>query len=167
MGINFTPAMDEIKITEQPRCLRTRAIPHKAEHRNAKPFRDSLSDRQNFHVSLQRNIMICWEPLQDFVHVFFPRCRQTVSSHKCQKHRLQNMQIGEIKCRKFVSRKLIQVGKKWSNKQFEILNRTFIQQIVRNFTNPLVLTFLSFLLIYRFRTPRIGNGPKIQIRKHS
>ena len=77
------------------------------------------------------------------------------------------MQIREIKFSRFVSRKLIQVGKKWSNKQFEILNRSFIQQIVWNFTNPLVLTFLGFLLIYRFQTRGTGSDPKIQIRKHS
>ena len=88
-------------------------------------------------------------------------------SPKCQKHQLEKMQIREIKFSRFVSRKLIQVGKKWSNKQFEILNRSFIQQIVWNFTNPLVLTFLGFLLIYRFQTRGTGSGPKIQIRKHS
>ena len=77
------------------------------------------------------------------------------------------MQSREIKFRKFVARKLIQVGKKWSNKQFEILNRSFIQRIVWNFTNPLVLTFLGFLLIYRFWTRSTGNDPKMQIRKHS
>ena len=74
----------------------------------------------------------------------------------------------EIKFSKFVSRKLIQVVKKWLNKQFEMLNRTFIQHIGGNFTNPLVLTFLGFqLLIYRFQTRRTGARPKIQIRKHS
>ena len=98
---------------------------------------------------------------------FSPQGVDRQSSHKRQKHQLQNMQIREIKCRKFVSRKLIQVGKKWSNKQFEILNRTFIQQIVWNSTNPLVLTFLGFLLISRFRTRRTGSVPKLQIRKHS
>ena len=143
--------------------------------RNAKPLWDSISDCQNFVWAclgfFERNLMICWELLQDFIRVF-SRCigmkaegvdRQR--SHKCQKHQLQNMQSREIKFRKFVARKLIQVGKKWSNKQFEILNRSFIQRIVWNFTNPLVLTFQGFLLIYRFRST--GNDPKMQIRKHS
>ena len=138
--------------------------------RNAKPLRDSISDCQNFvwaRLRFSKKYHDLLGAVSGFRPSFLPKGVDRQSSHKRQKHQLQNMQIGEIKFRKFVSRKLIQVGKKWSNKQFEILNRTFIQQIVWNSTNPLVLTFLSSLLIYRFRTRRIGSGPKIQIRKHS
>ena len=106
--------------------------------------------------SFPGNTIICWKRV--FIQIS-SRCLK-----RCQKHRLQKYANEEIKFRKFVPGKLIQVGKKWSYKLFEILNRSFIHQIVWNFTNPLVLTFLGrlCLLISRFRTPRTQGGPKIQ-----
>ena len=153
--------MDGIKITG-PEASWAPAL--SANECNAKPLR---IPSQIFWIhacelpsgSFPGNIIICWKRV--FIQLS-SRCLK-----RCQKHRLQKYANEEIKFRKFVPRKLIQVGKKWSYKLFEILNRSFIHQIVWNFTNPLVLTFLGFLLIYRFQTRGTGSGPKIQIRKHS
>ena len=172
MGINFTPAMDGIKMTGPAESwvatLSENTSDSSPEHRNAKPLRDSISDCQKFVWACLR-FSKKYHDLVGAVSGFRPSFLPKVSTDSLH---TTETQVGkyanrEIKCRKFVSRKLIQVGKRWSNKQFEILNRTFIQQIVWNSTNPLVLTFLGFLLIYRFRTRRIGSGPKIQIHKHS
>ena len=142
--------MDGIKITGPEQS---------ANECNAKPLR---IPSQIFWIhacelpsgSFPGNTIICWKRV---LIQLSSRCLK-----RCQKHRLQKYANEEIKFRKFVPGKLIQVGKKWSYKLFEILNRSFIHQIVWNFTNPLVLTFLGrlCLLISRFRTPRTRAAQK-------